>query len=58
MVRFVRLAKIAKMFKKRKSAQAMHYRVRINAGLQRIGFFAGMMVVLLHVFTSGWVLLA
>jgi hypothetical protein len=58
MIRFVRLAKIAKAFKKRRSASAMHYRMRINAGLQRVGFFAGTMVVLLHVFTSGWIMLA
>ena len=35
----------------------MNHQLRINAGLQRVGFFAMMMVVLLHVFTCAWILL-
>jgi len=57
MIRFIRIARVARAFKSMESADEKNNR-KISAGMQRIAFFFATLLVVLHIFASFWCLMA
>lgn len=53
MTRFIRVLKIGNLFRRNK--KNMKVQVKIDSGLIRVGFFIGLCVVCIHIFSCIWI---
>ena len=57
MIRFIRLARLAKGFKKMESS-TMKANMKINAGLSRLAMFAAALILGVHIIACFWIAMA